>query len=281
MSEDNQPKSQVPQPGAEIEAAPVVALCGDISKSTETGPTAGILPPAIIPSGDRIQESDDPADFQRLYRGGDRIGIAPQFVMVNHWRTNQPLRVVPEVAGYLKAMTDAASKEGVQLGITSGFRTMVEQQGLWDIASNNPNGPGTGNRAAEAGHSNHQNGIAFDFNWWHQDGRTFEWMVKNAWKYGFIRAVPDERWHWEYWGNWNGQTKPSWANGWHSPKTMFSIVGRVHSVRIPGKNLWTTRLPWTVPHADGFGVTNSWIGAGNEHLPDKFDRLYPGEWNAP
>ena len=42
--------------------------------------------------------------------------------------------------------------------------------------------------------------------------KTWRWMVANMHKYGFIRSVAKERWHWEY------------APG----KGMFSKVSRDH-----------------------------------------------------
>jgi hypothetical protein len=59
---------------------------------------------------------------------------------------------------------------------------------------------------AGPGYSNHQNGKAFDI----QTGmgkslsaystttKTWRWLVANMHKYGFIRSVKKERWHWEY-----------------------------------------------------------------------------------
>ncbi|MEK6885033.1 MAG: M15 family metallopeptidase, partial [Nanoarchaeota archaeon] len=46
------------------------------------------------------------------------------------------------------------------------------------------------------GFSNHQNGRAIDVN----TGvpAVYKWMVTNGLKYGFVRTVASERWHWEY-----------------------------------------------------------------------------------
>ena len=68
------------------------------------------------------------------------------------------------------------------------------------------------NRAAVPGTSQHQNGIAFDINIGYGDQKdwkiphpeamtlTYKWLLLNAHKYGFVRTVLDERWHWEYTG---------------------------------------------------------------------------------
>ncbi|HVK34984.1 MAG TPA: M15 family metallopeptidase, partial [Microlunatus sp.] len=57
---------------------------------------------------------------------------------------------------------------------------------------------GTGNKAAEAGKSNHQNGIALDLNTKGFDTAIYEWMTQHAPTYGYIRTVDKEHWHWEY-----------------------------------------------------------------------------------
>ena len=46
-------------------------------------------------------------------------------------------------------------------------------------------------------------------------------------------------------------------------------------------NWWSTYFPSLENHSDYLtgGKTNSWIGYGNAHLPDKFDTLYPG-WDS-
>jgi hypothetical protein len=86
-------------------------------------------------------------------------------------------------------MQKAAHEAGVYLAINSGFRTMSEQQYFYNCyktgSCNN------GNLAAKPGYSNHQSGIALDLT-------TSSWLANNASKYGFIRTVPSEAWHYEY-----------------------------------------------------------------------------------
>lgn len=218
-----------------------------------------------------------------LYRRRKEVGRATEFVNFNGYM------VIKEVAVYLRAMIDAAAGDGTDLSVTSGFRTWAKQQELYDKYK-----AGTGNLAATPGNSNHQNGIAVDFNV-HAAGGRYEWMVKNAWKYGFIRTCARERWHWEYWGDWAGQEKPEWAKdekfgaGGHHPRSMFSGVPRIHTCggsnggngAIRSTNWWNNRpttRSYCQNHSDGTtrGRNNSWIGPTNEHLPDKFDRENPG-----
>lgn len=102
------------------------------------------------------------------------------------------------------AMLEAAAEDGVRLELNSGFRSMAEQRALWDAYQ-----AGTGNLAARPGYSNHQGGIAVDVD---TDGqkqadvergrltRPYRWLEENAARFGFVRTVPSEPWHWEFRG---------------------------------------------------------------------------------
>ncbi len=66
---------------------------------------------------------------------------------------------------------------------------------LWK-ASSSKFSPAT----APPGKSKHQNGIAIDINTSSKTrkGGTYHWLCYNAYKYGFIRTVSSEEWHFEY-----------------------------------------------------------------------------------
>ena len=270
---DGTPDPQVPTPSS---AYPSPTSTRPLSPSSGTpGPMAGGISNFDSETGLTVVTSDK-IGGEPLYRQGVEVGRATEFVNFNGHM------VIKEVAVYVRAMIDAAASDGKSLSITSGFRTWAKQQELYDKYR-----AGTGNLAATPGNSNHQNGIAVDFNV-HAAGGRYEWMVKNAWKYGFIRTVSRERWHWEYWGDWAGQEKPEWANnerfgaGGHRPKSMFSVVPRIHTAQAIRSTNWWNNRPTTRSycqnHSDGTtqGRNNSWIGPSNEHLPDKFDRESPG-----
>lgn len=97
---------------------------------------------------------------------------------------------------YLK-LKDAAEADNVGLSINSAFRTFQRQEVLFRLFK-----AGKGNKAAEAGRSNHQHGQAFDLNTRHNvfDGsdKVYEWLKRNGPAHGFVRAVSNETWHWEY-----------------------------------------------------------------------------------
>lgn len=101
-----------------------------------------------------------------------------------------------ETANAYYVMQQAAKKAGISIRVVSGFRTMAQQQYLYNCyltkKCNN------GNLAARPGYSNHQSGHALDLNT--SASGVYSWMSKNAGKFGFKRTVPSEPWHWEWWG---------------------------------------------------------------------------------
>jgi hypothetical protein len=66
---------------------------------------------------------------------------------------------------------------------------------LWKARSGNFK-PAT----AAPGFSKHQNGIAIDMSTSSRTSKTgmYNWLVNNAYKFGFIRTVSSEEWHFEY-----------------------------------------------------------------------------------
>ena len=122
-----------------------------------------------------------------------------------------------KIAGAWLDMVAAAKKDGVTLSIGSGFRSPYDsintksasgvkvsassQQSLYDAYL-----AGRGNLAAKPGNSNHGNGIGVDTNaggkskgrFINVNQKVYTWLVKNSWRYGFVRAVKNEEWHFDY-----------------------------------------------------------------------------------
>jgi hypothetical protein len=136
-----------------------------------------------------------------LYDQGKLIGYAP-VVMIGQ------AKVIASIAPIIQRMIADAAKAGVNLTLASGLRTWGEQ--MWLRQSNAPAtkktdqtfllsadssmfAPATG----KPGWSNHQDGKAYDFNVTGLPAQ-YKWLVLNAYKYGFIRTVKSERWHWEF-----------------------------------------------------------------------------------
>jgi LAS superfamily LD-carboxypeptidase LdcB len=90
-----------------------------------------------------------------------------------------------------RAMARAASRDGIDLRIRSGFRSFKKQAALYRRYRK-----GEGNLAARPGFSNHESGRALDL--YITDYRVYAWLERHAATYGFHRTVPGEAWHWEY-----------------------------------------------------------------------------------
>jgi peptidoglycan hydrolase-like protein with peptidoglycan-binding domain len=120
------------------------------------------------------------------YSNGQNIGTVEVVQL-------QGKRVEKRTACAFLTMANAARGAGLNIQINSGFRTMEEQQYFWNCYQTKK--CNNGNLAARPGYSNHQNGIALDLN---VGGGVYGWLSSNAHKFGFIRTVPSENWHWEY-----------------------------------------------------------------------------------
>jgi len=119
-----------------------------------------------------------------------------------------------KIADAFLDMRAAAKKDGITISIASGFRSPYDslntkssngvqvssssQQSLYNAYLS-----GKGNLAAKPGKSNHGNGIALDIQTGSRakgslDTSVYKWLVRNSWKYGFVRGVAKEEWHYEY-----------------------------------------------------------------------------------
>lgn len=126
--------------------------------------------------------------------------------------------------GYLrKAANDAlikmnaeAKTDNINLYVTSSFRPYSTQERLYNNYVNNDGVMEADRYSARPGHSEHQTGLAIDFirpggsfSTFHESN-DFEWLIDNAYKYGFILRYPEnkeditgfmyESWHYRYVG---------------------------------------------------------------------------------
>jgi len=128
-----------------------------------------------------------------------------------------------KIADAVLDMKAAAKKDGVDIILSSGFRpdfypnidvksqngvkvTAQSQEELYQQNCVNKGGkcsPDT----ARPGNSKHGSGIAIDLNTGSRggkiktklDSKVYTWLVKNSWRFGFVRTVASEEWHFEYW----------------------------------------------------------------------------------
>ena len=161
-----------------------------------------------------------------------------------------------DVATAYFAMREAAKKDGVTIQITSAFRPPFKLEGgvttksgkklspTSQYAIRKERAPGKGEdywlnasansydpQVAPPGSSNHGSGIALDLNTGGfprypgepltAGGKVYEWLAKNGHRYGFIRGVSSEAWHWEYYP----PNKPG-KNGQTSKTGPYTMVAK-------------------------------------------------------
>lgn len=115
-------------------------------------------------------------------------------------------------------LSDFYAQTGLDtINIVAGYRTMDEQQTLYDNAFSSKGEAHAEQYIAHAGHSEHHTGLAVDLATWLNgvsydfDGTgQYAWLVEHAWSYGFIQRYPSgkaditgisfESWHFRYVG---------------------------------------------------------------------------------
>ena len=126
-----------------------------------------------------------------------------------------PQQIQGQVSSYLNRLLESASDNGIQLQIASAYRSFSEQASLksqYKVTY----GAGTANQfSADQGYSEHQLGTTVDFTTTKvgpgltgfEKDPAYNWLVENAYKYGFILSYPKgntyykyEPWHWRFVG---------------------------------------------------------------------------------
>ncbi|MBI1241863.1 M15 family metallopeptidase [Umezakia ovalisporum] len=122
-----------------------------------------------------------------------------------------------EAALAFKQMKARAQTQGIQLMIISGFRSIADQERLFQQQiQRRGNKEAAARLSAPPGHSEHHTGYALDIgdgNYSNTDLKfqfestpAYSWLVNNAYKYGFELSFPQnnsqgvsfEPWHWRY-----------------------------------------------------------------------------------
>lgn len=118
-----------------------------------------------------------------------------------------------EAQSAFNTMAAAASKEGINLFVVSGFRSYSTQETLYNNYVAQDGKANADRYSARPGHSEHQTGLAFDVNSVtnsFKDTKEGKWLAANCSTYGFIIRFPEgkenitgymyEPWHIRYLG---------------------------------------------------------------------------------
>ena len=134
-------------------------------------------------------------------------------IPIPKFQNDTNITVREELVEPLKAIYAAALQDGIKLMVRSGYRSSTQQQALISNAISATEAA----YIAEAGQSEHQMGIAVDFNNSPVDCQTCgldaasaKWLAANGPKYGFILRYPSDKvsitgypaesWHYRYVG---------------------------------------------------------------------------------
>lgn len=112
-----------------------------------------------------------------------------------------------------KQMQNAAAAEGLDIYVSSGFRSYSSQESIYNRYCSYDGQAAADRYSARPGHSEHQTGLAIDLNtieYSFADTPEGQWVAANCWKYGFILRYPEnkeaqtgyryEPWHIRYLG---------------------------------------------------------------------------------
>ncbi len=124
------------------------------------------------------------------------------------------MQIHTKVLPFLLDLLRAARNNGMDLKIISAYRSFGEQsvlKGAYTVSY----GSGANTFSADQGYSEHQLGTTIDFTTTSVGSsfsgfsktKEYEWLIQNAYKYGFIVSYPKENtfyqfepWHWRFVG---------------------------------------------------------------------------------
>lgn len=152
--------------------------------------------------------------FQGVIKNG--ITYIDGYMVVNKTYTlpsNYGNGLTQETTSNFNIMKNAAASEGLNIYISSGFRSYSRQATIYNNYVQQDGQREADTYSARAGHSEHQSGLAFDVNTINSSfANTNEarWLAANCYKYGFILRYPEgktnetgyiyEPWHFRYVG---------------------------------------------------------------------------------
>ena len=121
------------------------------------------------------------------------IGIGPLTK-----RSERPDRMNPLLANRIEAAQILAKKQGFNLAITSGWRSIEYQQKLFDQAVIDYGSvKEASKRVLPPEYSLHPWGLAVDINFTSKKSDALNWLEENGYQVGLCRRYSNEWWHYE------------------------------------------------------------------------------------
>ncbi len=144
------------------------------------------------------------------YAPADLTALDDKYIYDN----GKEVSISSEVWPYLEDLLDEARDDRVDILVLSGYRSYDEQSTLKGMYTSTY-GVGANTFSADQGYSEHQLGTTVDFTVTGLNGaldgfentEAYNWLLKNAYKYGFTMSYPEgneyyeyEPWHWRFVG---------------------------------------------------------------------------------
>ena len=165
--------------------------------------------PTIIDDFDNYVLVNKHRQLSNEYVPDDLVSIDKEYV-----KSDGEIEIERSVAKAFYDMAEAASKEGLELMVSSGYRSYEDQEEIVNTYLNLYGQNYVDNYVAKPGFSEHQTAMSLDVasksvaTFVNSDEYT--WMMDNAYKYGFILRYPKskeditgykcEAWHYRYVG---------------------------------------------------------------------------------
>jgi hypothetical protein len=184
----------------EVDSATVDSIAGGSSSDTDSSsdsdqPVGDGETPANVKSSGKGWTLKDGVDYSNVQCASGTTDEGVYKHPTRKFKVRLCNTALGEVASIIslkiKDMVDDAKKDEVTL-TGSSFRSYETQQKLYaeNCSSGYCNPP-----TAAPGNSNHERGIATDFSNISRGNPVWNWLAKNAKKYGYYN-LPSETWHW-------------------------------------------------------------------------------------
>ena len=125
-------------------------------------------------------------------------------------------KIRKDVAKWYKKMQDALDQEGIDVKVTSAYRSFQSQTYTYNYIETYEGKTIAKSKVARPGHSEHQLGLALDLvnnetnyklPYSGQQTRLYTWLQKHAYEFGFVQSynqedseIYNELWHWRFVG---------------------------------------------------------------------------------
>ena len=165
--------------------------------------------PLVIDDFDDYVLVNKHRQLSNKYVPDDLVKIKDEYV-----KTDGEVEIERNVAKAFYDMAEAASKEGLELMVSSGYRSYTDQEEITNTYLELYGQNYVDNYVAKPGFSEHQTAMSLDVASKSVDtfveSNEYSWMMDNAYKYGFILRYPKskeditgykcEAWHYRYVG---------------------------------------------------------------------------------